>query len=319
MGSSSVVAVTGATGFVGRRLLEFLAARPDATVRVLTRERGNIERTSPPTEVVQGDMRDPAAFGRLLEPGCTWVNVARLEPMSEDGQTAVMRSLVAVCRAKGIKRIVHCSSAVVVGRNTAEVITEATPCEPADGYETAKLAVEELLLRESSGRLEVAILRPTAVFGPGGSNLLKLAGDLECRPAFFNYVKSCIQGSRRMNLVHRDNVVAALLFLLDAEGIAAETFIISDDESPINNYRDVERRLMDGLGIPAYAAAPVAMPQWMLSTALRMAARTNVNPSRIYDCAKIVGRGLAKPVAFERGLFDFISWYRTRKVPAVGP
>ena len=119
---------------------------------------------------------------------------------------------------------------------------------------------------------------------------------------------------------HVDNVVAALVFLLYAtDGVAGETFIISDDESPINNYRDVERRLMAGLGIPDYPVAPVSVPRWLLSSALRMAGRTNVNPDRVYDCSKIIGRGLKKPVTFEHGLSDFVAWFRARKPSQSAP
>jgi nucleoside-diphosphate-sugar epimerase len=310
----NLIAITGATGFIGRRLVDFLSARPGAVVRVLVRNRDAISRMRFRGEVEQGDMRDPAAFGRLLEEGCTWVNAAHLETPSDlEQSTAVMASLLEVCRKKRVRRLVHCSTAVVVGRSTSKVVTESTECQPGDHYEETKLAIEQCLLREGAEALEVVILRPTAVFGPCGRNLVKLANDLEQRSALVNYLKSCLQGARRMNLVHVDNVVAALVFLLDAiGGVAGETFIISDDEFPINNYRDVECRLMAGLGISSYAIAPISAPRWMLSSALRVAGRTNINPGRIYDCSKIIGRGLKKPVLFEKGLTDFLIWYRGR-------
>jgi len=308
-----VIAVTGATGFIGRHLVDLLVARGDAAIRVLVRDSVAIARTGFREEVMEGDMRNPAAFARILEEGCTWVNMAQLDLPSESDQIAVMATLMEVCRKKGVKRLVHCSTAVVVGRNTASVITETTPCQPSDRYEATKLAIERVLQQKCGESLEVAILRPTAVFGPQGRNLIKLANDLRGRPAFVNYLKSCLQGSRRMNLVHVDNVVAALAFLIDApESVAGEVFIISDDESPHNNFRDVERCLMAGLGVPDYPVAPAALPQWLLSAALRAAGRTNANPFRVYDCSKIVGRGLKKPVAFEQGLADFASWYRDR-------
>jgi nucleoside-diphosphate-sugar epimerase len=208
---------------------------------------------------------------------------------------------------------VHCSTAVVAGRSDADVVTEETECEPGDRYEATKLAIEKFLLGKAADSLEIAILRPTAVFGPRGRNLVKLANDLEQRPAFVNYLRSCLQGGRRMNLVHVDNVVAALAFLIDtADRVAGEVFIISDDEYPINNYRDVERRLMAGLGVSVYPVPPVAVPRWMLSSALRMTGRTNTNPFCVYDCSKIISRGLKKPVSFEQGLSDFMAWYRGR-------
>jgi len=308
-----VIAVTGATGFIGRRLVDFLVARGDAAIRVLVRNADAVARTGFTGTAEIGDMRDPAAFARILEAGCTWVNVAHLDLPSETEQLKVMASLLEVCRKKQIKRLVHCSTAVVAGRSSANVVTDNTDCQPGDRYEAAKLAIERVLQQKSGESPEVVILRPTAVFGPRGRNLIKLANDLKGRPAVFNYLKSCLQGSRRMNLVHVDNVVAALAFLIGAPGrVAGEVFIISDDESPGNNFRDIERHLMAGLGVPDYPVAPAALPRWLLSAALRAAGRTNTNPFRVYDCSKIIGRGLKKPVAFEQGLADFATWYRDR-------
>jgi nucleoside-diphosphate-sugar epimerase len=76
---------------------------------------------------------------------------------------------------------------------------------------------------------------------------------------------------------------------------------------------------MAGLGIPDYSVAPVAALRWLLPSALRLAGRTNVNPARIYDCSKITGLGLRKPVPFDRGLADFIAWYRGRAAGVAAP
>ena len=120
-----------------------------------------------------------------------------------------------------------------------------------------------------------------------------------------------------MNLVHVDNVVAALAFLIDTpRDIGGEVYIVSDDESPLNNYRDVEHRLVEGLGIPNYPLPPVAMPRSALALALKAAGRTNTNPNRVYDGSKLLKAGLKKPVSLEEGLASFASWYRSRPAGA---
>jgi len=62
-----VIAVTGATGFIGRRLVDVLVARGDAAVRVLVRNNDAIARTGFRGEAMEGDMRNPAAFARIFE------------------------------------------------------------------------------------------------------------------------------------------------------------------------------------------------------------------------------------------------------------
>jgi nucleoside-diphosphate-sugar epimerase len=200
----------------------------------------------------------------------------------------------------------------VAGNVANNVVTEETECRPSNNYEAAKLAVERLVLQANGRTFETTVLRPTAVFGAGGKNLLKLACDLVQRPAVVNYAKSCLQGRRRMNLVHIDNVTAALAFLVDApRDVDGEVFIISDDESPINNYRDVEQILARGLGVRDYPLPPIALPRTVLSVALRLMGRTNTNPDRVYDGSKLLHAGFKKPMPFEQGLALFASWYRS--------
>lgn len=311
-----VIAITGASGFIGRRLLQCLNDQVGVTCRVLVRKKSSHIVRNFNTEVVEGDMQDPTTFERLVSEGCIWINLAQLEVPAERDETSLMTELVAICRKKRVKRVVHCSTAVVVGRTPVDVVNELTACHPGNPYEARKLAVEGVLLRSGADALEITVLRPTAVFGPGGRNLIKLAGDLQKRSALVNYLKSCMLGHRRMNLVCVDNVVAALVYLANTKAdVAGEIFIISDDEYPANNYRDVEHALMSGLSIPTYPISPVAMPPWTLSFALRVIGRTNVSPFRIYDCSKILSCGFKKPISFGQGMLEFVDWYRQNPSP----
>jgi nucleoside-diphosphate-sugar epimerase len=311
-----VIAVTGASGFIGRRLLQCLNDQAGVSRRVLVRKKSSHLVRNFNAEVVEGDMQDSTTFERLVCEGCVWINLAQLEMPAGRDEASLMTELVAICRRRGVKRVVHCSTAVVVGRTRVNVVTERTACLPGNPYEARKHALETVLLRNAANSPEVTVLRPTAVFGPGGRNLIKLADDLQRRAVMINYLKSCIQGHRRMNLVHVDNVVAALVFLATARAdVTGEIFIVSDDEYPANNYRDVERALMSGLSIPTYPISPVAMPPWTLSFALRVIGRTNISPSRIYDCSKILSRGFKKPISFSQGMLEFVDWYRQNPPP----
>ena len=115
-----------------------------------------------------------------------------------------------------------------------------------------------------------------------------------------------------MNLVHVDNVVAALAFLVRLPKCENQVYIISDDEWPANNFRDVEAYLMRHFRLPPYRRRPIQMPRAMLRLALRCAGRTNTNPFRTYDASKIRKAGLEKPVAFEAGIAEFAQWYSTQ-------
>lgn len=154
-------------------------------------------------------------------------------------------------------------------------------------------------------------MRPTAVFGPGGKNLIKLANDLIHSNRVINYLKFCLFNHRRMNLVYIDNVVSAIAFLIGFDKkISQEIFIISDDEYHSNNYRDVERYLMKHFGCGDYLLPRFSLPFSFLSFLLKLARKSNLNPASVYDCQKLLDAGFKKPVLFEQGLASFAEWYK---------
>ena len=307
-----VVAVTGGTGFIGSRLVELLAARAETEIRLLVRQasaRSRPENVLP----VAGDAVESASLRRLLVPGCMLINLVHLDARSRTDNTEFAKTVLSACAAASVTHLVHCSTATVVGRTPGDVINENTTCMPGNEYEATKLAVERVFLEQGPQNLGVSILRPTAVFGPGGKNLIKLADDLFRQSRILNYAKSSLYGNRRMNLVHVDNVAAALAFLADRQHqIRKRIYLVSDDEHSSNNYRDVEKRLMKAFCVPDYPIPPLPMPRFVLAAAMRIAGRSNTNPDRVYDSAKLRNAGLKKPMPFEEGLEDFIRWYLRR-------
>ena len=317
----SALVITGASSFLGHASLSKLPAERFPELRLLVHNRPAPEFSADRRVItVHGNLLDRETFRDLVTAGSTVVHLAYLAtPYPEENNMAAARNLLAACREAGIRRLIHCSTAVVAGSIPDDIVNEATECRPANDYEAAKFAVEKLVLEAGGRDLEATVLRPTAVFGPGGKNLVKLAEDLLRQPRIVNYARSCLQGRRTMNLVHVDNVVAALAFLIDTpRDIGGEVYIVSDDESPLNNYRDVEHRLAQGLGIPNYPLPPIAMPRSALALALKAAGRTNTNTNRVYDGSKLLKAGLKKPVPLEEGLASFASWYRSRPAGATG-
>lgn len=306
----SHVAVTGATGFIGRHLLRDLAMSGQR-VRALTRRLPQDAPGSDNVEWIVGDIVEPATWHRLLEPGCTVINLAYSRGSVASVAVETMRRMIEACGTGRIARFVHCSTVSVYGRASETKLTETSACNPVSEYGRIKLAVEHELIHRATGRFEFVIVRPSAVFGVGGEALVKLIGDLEDAPRLINYLRSSLFGRRRTHLVSVETVVAALRFL-GQPGLAvdAETFIVSDDEDPINNFRDVERILMEELGVPSYGVVPPPLPRQLLETLMRLRGRANINTLTEYRCDKLLRRGFVKPVTLERALRRFASVYR---------
>ncbi|MHB8108413.1 MAG: NAD-dependent epimerase/dehydratase family protein [Syntrophorhabdaceae bacterium] len=306
------ISITGATGFIGSQLIKSLETREDVEISALVYENENSEFDLGDARIVRGNLMDPPSLENFATPGCTVINLAYAANMSGPGNLEALRNLADTCAKIGIRRFIHCSTAVVAGRARQTEIDEETPCRPADAYEITKFTMETILREEYSDKYEVIILRPTAVFGPGGQNLLKLAHSIVKGNRFVNYIKSCLYNKRKMNLVCVENVIAALEFLVSYKKLqaGAEIFIVSDDDDEeFNNYRRLELCLMELFQKQDYRMPPIPIPLIFLGFILRLAGRTNYNLLTVYSSKKLLDAGFRKKSCLRSGLNDFVAWY----------
>ena len=308
-----VISIIGASGFIGKHLVAHLAGREDVEIRVLVHRKNPGMADKPGIVFIEGDLLKPETLVPLFEPGCSVINLAYLATRSPQENIDAMVNLAGACATRGVKRLIHCSTAVVAGNAPREIIDETIPCRPASAYQQTKLAAETILLERALGRFELSILRPTAVFGPEGQNLVKLADELSTGNRLKSFAMTCLFGRRSMNLVCVENVVAALEFLLDAGSkIDREVFIVSDDDAPGNNYLDIEKGLMKNLGIKPFPLPRIPLPMWLLAALLRLAKKPQANPVVKYSDLKLARFGFAKPMKLEAGIDSFSAWYMNK-------
>lgn len=310
-----VISIIGASGFIGNHLLESLSTRQDTQIRVLVHRRAISYENYPNLIFIEGDLMNLNSLEDLVKPGCTVINLAYLTSSPIQDNLEAMRHLSGICAKNHVKRLIHCSTAVVAGRVNQDVIYENTICRPNSDYEVAKLRIEHVLMEGALNRFEISILRPSAVFGPGGKNLLKLAHELLKSNPWKLYLKSCLFNRRSMNLVCIQNVVAALVFLLDTEQkVDREVFIVSDDDSPINNYQDIENILMMKLKIMPYIVPRIPIPSILLNMLLYLTGKSIANSRVKFSDGKLSSLGFKKPIQLEIGLASFADWYKTSPI-----
>jgi len=228
------VALTGASGYTGGHVLKHLLARGDS-VKALVRE-GSITPalSASGVEIVRGVLGNGKDAGRLVE-GCDAVmHIAAVyrtagHPDSYYREVNVegTRLLLEAALAAGIRRFVHTSTVGVHGDVKNPPADEDGPIAPSDIYQETK-AEADVLAREF-GRthgLEVAIVRPGAIYGPGETRLLKVfRGIARGRYAVVG------SGKAHYHLVYIDDLVSGFLLALDRKEAAGETFIIAGPRS----------------------------------------------------------------------------------------
>jgi nucleoside-diphosphate-sugar epimerase len=228
------VLVTGAAGFLGRRLVTALQARGQR-VRVLVRSTTSISDQAPDVQIVVGDLGDP----RIVEHAVAGVRVVyhvgaamRGGPRDfEAGTSWGTRNVIDACLKHGTQRLVYVSSLSVLdhaGRDPAVAISETSRFEPypdkRGAYTQTKLIAENMVrdaIREHG--LAAVIVRPGQIVGPGAERVtpngaLAIAGRwIAVGPA-----------AQTLPLVYVDDVVDALLLAADTVAATGQVFNVVD-------------------------------------------------------------------------------------------
>ncbi len=308
------VSITGASGYIGRHLVDQLSQRDGVKIKVLSRHANKVFSISEPhSEIsqIQADLLSAVSLEKFLDPECTVVNLAYLWNAGENANLAATRNLVSACKLAKIKRLIHVSTVDVTGRAFENILNESISCKPVGEYGVTKLAIENLLRDEVGGKFDLVILRPSAVFGPGSKNLSMLVNDIQVGNCFKNYLKNCLFGRRRMNLVAVANVVAAIEFLMHCKSeFRGAIFNITDDNYSKNNFLDVERTIRESLGVGDYWLSRIPLPLNLLKLLLKLTGRNINNPCREYQSEKIRSLGFVPPISFDKALDDYAKWCR---------
>lgn len=311
----NMIAVIGASGYVGKHLIAELAKIGTYRVKVLTRKSSKISDSlvwPVNIEIVEADLQDKASLQGFLEPGCTVINLAYLWHAGEQGNLTAIRNLLDACKDAKVARLIHCSTSIVVGKSSEALITEDTPCSPTTEYELTKYKLELEVLKGARGNFDSVILRPTSVFGPDAPPIRKLTDDLVGGNRFLNYLKSCFLGRRRMNLVPIKNLVAAILFMVNhRDEINGEVFIVSNDDELGNNFADIERTLISQLNCKGHIFMPIPLPYSILNLVFKLLGKKTIKPSCNYSPEKLHKFGFSNPVSFNEGLLEYADWYKS--------
>lgn len=230
------VVVTGANGFVGRRVCAALGARGD-TVTAAVRDAEHASTLPPVSRVVSvGDLASDPEWGPALTGADVVIHLAgRAHIMRERDEATLYDRVnrVASCdlaraaASAGVGRFVFVSTIKVLGDGGESIHDDRSVARAADPYSASKLAAEECLA-EYCARcgMELVIVRPPLVYGPGvRGNFLKLLS-LTRVAHHVPLPLASVRNARSMMFV--DNLASVLVACANVPAAAAERFVVSD-------------------------------------------------------------------------------------------
>jgi nucleoside-diphosphate-sugar epimerase len=230
--------VTGANGFIGNRLCRTMAAQGySVAASVRRRSVSTFERRI--TVCASGDIGSGADWMPALRGVDVVVHLAgRARVLSEASRGPLQehrmihlegtRRLAESAARAGVGRLVFVSSIKVNGEFTSgSAFTEDDAPAPQDPYAVSKWEAE-VMLRDLSARsqMEVVIVRPPLVYGPGvKGNLRRLMQHIA------KGYPLPLQGiDNRRSMISLDNLVDALILAATTAAAAGQTFLVGDEE-----------------------------------------------------------------------------------------
>ncbi len=235
--------VTGGAGFIGSHIVERLLANGEK-VRILdnfsTGKPSNVAPFQGRVELVEGDLRDPAALARAVA-GCEVVYqqaALRSVPRSIDDPlanndvnvTGILQLLVASKKA-GVRRVVYASSSSVYGDDPTLPKVETQTPRPISPYAASKIMGEYYCrIYSQLYGLETVSMRYFNVFGPRQDPESKYAAVI---PRFITAALAGEpaevhgDGLQSRDFTYVDNVVDANLLAGQVPGVAGEAFNIA--------------------------------------------------------------------------------------------
>lgn len=296
-----LIALTGATGFVGRAVTASLR-EAGYKVRALVRAGSQAQQT---VETVAGSLEDEEALKRLTAGADAAIHLAgiisalRREQYFEANEEGTRR-LVQAAEKAGVKRLVHVSS-----------LSARRPELSAYG---ASKAAGEAVAAQHSGSMNLLVIRPPAVYGPGDKATLPLIKAFTGNPVV-------LAGNRasRFSLIH----VADLARIL-SEAVASERQgVLEVDDGKPGGYSWGEL-VAEAAQVQGRGLKPYFLPKGMcmgFAALVEIAARLRGKPGMVSRdkirelyaedwVAQPPGWPLASPIRFRQGFAMTLQWYR---------
>jgi len=277
---SARIFVTGASGFVGRRLTAVLAELGHE-VRAAVRTAAPLAAGSIWESIMVGNLdSDTDWWAALDDVGVVVHLAARVHVMQEttsDLLTEFRRvnvqgtlNLAQQASEAGVRRFVYVSSIKVNGEATqpGERFTAEDAVAPLDAYGISKMEVEHGLrqIAQQTG-MEVVIIRPPLVYGPGAK--ANFAALMRAVQRGWPLPLGAVHNQR--SLVALDNLVDFIIICINHPQAANQTFLVSDGQDLSTT--ELVRGMARASGVPARL---IPVPVWALQAGASLLGKGDV-------------------------------------------
>jgi nucleoside-diphosphate-sugar epimerase len=307
-----VILITGATGFVGKALVQRLLADDESRRLVIAVRRGGQRWPEQVRPIVTGDLNPSTDWSLALEGVAVVVHSAARVHVMHDTEADPLTAFRAVnlegtlnlarqAAAAAVKRYVFISSVKVNGERTSpgRAFTEADVPNPQDAFGQSKHEAEQGLRQLSADTgMEVVIIRPPLVYGPGVK--ANFAALIRAVQRGWPLPLGAVHNQR--SLVDLGNLVDFIVTCITHPQAAHQTFLVSDGQDLSTT--ELVLGMAQAAGVPARL---LPVPVWALQAGASLFGKGDAVQRLCgnlqVDISKARGLlGWVPPVSLEEGL-----------------
>jgi nucleoside-diphosphate-sugar epimerase len=295
------VLVTGGAGYFGELLSKTLLAR-GYSVRIFDLNRPT--HIYPGVEVMQADIRDSDAILAACEGiAVAFHNVAQV-PLAKDQKLlwSVNRdgtkNLLEACARCAVRKVIFTSSSAIYGIPKSNPVTEETVPNPIEAYGKAKLAGERLCWEYAREGLDVSIIRPRTILGPGRLGIFQILFEWICQGKSIPVLDD---GKNTYQFVDANDLAEACIQASALKG--SDAFNCGTDR--FGTMREALEHLCNHAGTGSKVKS---LPLWPTMAAMNLSSALGISPLGAYH-ASMYGRSIYFDIAKARTKLGWVPRY----------
>ena len=307
----STVLVTGASGFIGRALVDVLLEQR-ARIRILTRGSVDLpDQWVKLTEIRVGDLADPTSVAHVADGMEVVYHLAgeirdpRLyDKVNREGTERLLED----CQSAGVRRFLYLSSVGVIGARGGDgLLDETAPVQPRNEYEISKYAGERAtLLHHNANDMQTMVVRPTIVYGedrnPRYDSFLSWVRAIKAR-RFVQLGRDYVS-----SYIYVGDVVAACMAVANDARTGGKVYIVNEP-IPLST---LVAELSAILGEREPGVLPRPLGTSVESVLRQMGRFASLYNRTIFSMNMLAKLGFALPFGYRNGLRRTIQWYREK-------
>jgi nucleoside-diphosphate-sugar epimerase len=304
------ILITGATGFVGRNLVEALSGEKHRLYALVRRtSKADFLRTNN-VRLVYGDITEGKGLKETFSLGfdavyhCSGlVEDTRLERLMEVN----VKGTENICRLAletKVPRLIYLSSVAVVSGNPDLPLREDLPLKAANNYGISKLEAEKKVIEFRKQGLRAAIIRPCMIYGEGEPHLSSLI----MRLLKYRLLPVVDGGNNKLHLAYVKNVARVLAMALRNDAFLKGTFFVADEEVlTVREIFTIWSETITGSG-------PLILPRWItpaLTAIPVIGAKLGFFlKDRVYDISRIKSLGYKQVMGTREALIQTAQYWK---------